>query len=294
MNFEGALNQRLLSAVLIVGLLFFSGCATVQNNHDPIEGVNRVTDSFNDKLDRVTLKPLAKGYMSGSDAKMRKAISNFYDNLAYPNTILHDFLQGKAGQGFEDFTRFIINSTVGLAGLIDVATHMGLEKHQEDFGQTLAVWGASQGAYIVYPFLGPNSVRNTPNFITETATDGLFWAGLFLAPQITIPLVLMKYVDKRARLLDASDMRDELALDPYIFTREAWQQNREFLIYDGNPPAKQTDNADDDWEDNGDDWEDEDPGDESPVEESSIEEDSANKTPQPEKSFKSKIRIGDY
>lgn len=289
MNFEGVLNRRLLSAMLVVGLLFFSGCATVQNNYDPLENINRATDTFNDKLDRATLKPLAKGYMSATDAKMRKAISNFYDNITYPNTILNDFLQGKGKQGFEDFARFVINSTVGLVGLIDVASKFGLEKHQEDFGQTLATWGVSQGAYVVYPVLGPNSVRNTPNFITEAATDGLLWAGLFLAPQVAIPLAVLKYIDKRARLLDASDMRDELALDPYIFTREAWQQNREFLIHDGNPPNNKSSDDDDDWEENGDEWEDEPASDEAPAEEKPTGE-----APEPEKKFKSRIRIGDY
>jgi len=289
MNFEGIQSNRLLSAMLVAATLLFSGCATVQNNHDPLEGVNRATDSFNDGLDRLTLKPLAKGYVAVTDNKMRKAISNFYDNITYPNTILNDFLQGKGRQGFEDFARFVVNSTVGLAGLIDVATEMGLEKHNEDFGQTLATWGVTQGAYVVYPVLGPNSVRNTPNFITETATDGLFWAGLFIAPHVTIPLAVLKYIDKRARLLDASDMRDELALDPYLFTREAWRQNRDYLIHDGNPPAKESSGEDDEWDENGDDWEDE-PSDD----ESVSDEESSDEAAEPEKKFKSRIRIGDY
>jgi len=284
MNFEGIQNNRLLSVILVAATLLFSGCATVQNNHDPIEGMNRATDSFNDGLDRITLKPLAKGYVAVTDNKMRKAISNFYDNITYPNTILNGFLQGKGKQGFSDFARFVVNSTIGFAGLIDVASEMGLEKHNEDFGQTLATWGVSQGAYVVYPVLGPNSVRNTPNFITETATDGLFWAGLFIAPQVTIPLAVLKYIDKRARLLDASDMRDELALDPYIFTREAWRQNREYLVHDGNPPANKSSGEDDEeWDDNGDEWEDE------PSTDNESEE-----APQPEKKYKSRIRIGDH
>ena len=113
-----------------------------------------------------------------------------------------------------------------------------------------------QGAYTVYPFLGPNSARKTPDFATSTATDVLFWASLILKPEVTIPLTLLKYIDLRARLLDASSMRDELALDPYIFTREAWRQQREFMIYDGHPPAKPSAAADDDWgDDNG--WSDE-------------------------------------
>lgn len=238
-------RHNLLPALLVIFLL--SGCATVENHHDPIEGLNRATDNFNEIVDRVSLKPLAEGYVAGSDNRMRLAISNFYDNLTYPNTILNSFLQGKGTQGVSDLFRFLINSTIGVLGLIDVGSKIGFEKHHEDLGQTLAVWGVPQGAYIVYPFFGPNSVRNTPDFITSTLGDGLFWAGLYLNPQLTIPLTVLKYIELRARLLDASNMRDELALDPYIFTREAWRQKREYMIYDGHPPAKPSAASEDDW-----------------------------------------------
>lgn len=234
--------------ILIFALVFMlTACATPQNHYDPIEPVNRVTDKINDSLDRVTLKPLAKGYTAAVPKPMRTAVSNFYDNAASVNTVLNDFLQGKGKQGTSDFMRFLINSTLGIGGLVDVASYMGFERHEEDFGQTLATWGMSQGAYIIYPVFGPNSVRNTPGFITEIATNPIFWAGLALAPYITIPVTVLNYTDKRARLLSASDMRDELALDPYVFTREAWRQQREYLIYDGNPPVRQM-STDDEFE----------------------------------------------
>ncbi|MDX8398456.1 MAG: VacJ family lipoprotein [Mariprofundaceae bacterium] len=226
-----------------------SSCATVENEHDPLSGFNRGADSFNDSVDRVSLKPIAQGYQAVTSKPVRYLVSNFYDNATYLNTVLNDFLQGKPGQGFEDFARFVINSTIGFAGLADVASSMGLEKHDEDFGQTLAVWGVDQGAYIVYPFLGPNSVRKTPDFITATATDPLFWLSLATVPQLTIPLTALKYIDKRSRLMEASNMRDELALDPYVFTREAWRGNREYLIYDGNPPEPAESSDDEDWGD---------------------------------------------
>jgi len=248
-----------ISALLAVALLLLSGCATVQNNHDPIEGLNRATDNFNEIVDRVSLKPLAQGYKSAAYPGTRAVVSNFYDNSTYLNTVLNDFLQGKGVQGTGDLIRFLLNTTFGLLGLFDVATPLGLEKHQEDLGQTLAVWGFPQGAYIVYPFFGPNSVRKTPDFVTSTATDALFWASFFLAPQITIPLTVLKYIDQRARLLDASNMRDDLALDPYLFTREAWRQNREYLIYDGDPPAKPASPADDGNLSEDDEWSDEPP-----------------------------------
>lgn len=252
-------HQILLSA-LLPALLLLSGCATVENHHDPVEGLNRATDNFNEIIDTYTLKPLAKGYVADSGPITRKAVSNFYDNITYPNTILNSFLQGKGKQGFEDLLRFLINSTVGIVGLVDVGSKLGLEPHEEDLGQTLAVWGVPQGAYILYPFFGPNSLRKTPDFVTSTLGDGLFWAGLVLQPEVTIPLAVLKYIDLRARLLDASDMRDELSLDPYLFTREAWMQRREYLIYDGHPPSKPAAAGEDDWG-NSDEWSDEPPAD---------------------------------
>ncbi len=234
-----------LLALLLAFML--SACATTENHLDPIEPANRVSDTINDGIDRISLKPAALGYTAIVPKPMRLAVTNFYDNSTYLNTVLNDFLQGKGGQGAQDFLRFLINSTLGIGGLVDVASSMGLERHREDFGQTLATWGFSQGAYLVYPLLGPNSVRDTPDILTATATDPLFWAGFVLAPYITIPVAVLKYIDERSLLLEASDMRDELALDPYVFTREAWRQNREYMIYDGHPPTPDT-SDDDGWE----------------------------------------------
>lgn len=241
------MNRAMLIIMLLLAALL-PACATQQNHYDPIESTNRVTDQINDGIDRITLKPAAQGYTAVVPKPMRTAVSNFFDNATYLNTVLNDFLQGKGGQGFSDFGRFLINSTLGIGGLVDVATQMGLERHEEDLGQTLAVWGVGKSAYIIYPLLGPNSLRKTPDFVTATATDPLFWAAFVLAPYVTIPITVVKYVDKRARLLEASDMRDDLALDPYVFTREAWRQHREYLIYDGHPPAKPA-NKDDGWQD---------------------------------------------
>ncbi|ATX78928.1 ABC-type transporter Mla maintaining outer membrane lipid asymmetry, lipoprotein component MlaA [Mariprofundus aestuarium] len=264
------MNRRPFNLILTLLLaVLLSACATTENNHDPIEPVNRVTDKVNDGIDRVTLKPVARGYTAAVPKPMRTAVSNFYDNATYLNTVLNDFLQGKGKQGFSDLFRFLINTTLGAGGLVDVASSMGLERHDEDFGQTLAVWGSGQGAYIVYPLLGPNSVRNTPDFITATATDPLFWLSFTLAPAVTIPVAVLKYVDQRAQLLEASDMRDELALDPYVFTREAWRQNRQYLIYDGTPPKPE--------KSSGDGWEEDNWG----SEENGFEEDEFDKEPEP-------------
>ncbi len=232
-------------------LLWLAGCATAANHYDPLEKFNRVSDGFNTVIDKLTLAPTARGYGRVTPGPIRTIVSNFFDNSVYLNVVLNDFLQGKVRQGSEDLGRFLINSTLGVGGLFDPATSIGFTKHDEDLGQTLAVWGVPQGGYIVYPFFGPNSYRNTPDFVTATATDILFWLSLYAAPAVTIPLTVLKAIDKRYRLIAAANLRDDMALDSYVFTREAWRQHREFLIYDGAPPSRQ---QEDDWED--DDWED--------------------------------------
>ncbi|MDQ6954048.1 MAG: VacJ family lipoprotein [Mariprofundaceae bacterium] len=270
----------------------------MHNDFDPLIKVNRGTEALNNTIDNISLKPIAKGYQAVTSKDVRSIISNFYDNATYLNTVLNGFLQGKTKQGFEDFARFIINSSIGVVGLADVASSLGFEKHNEDFGQTLATWGVDRGAYIVYPFLGPNSMRNTPGFITATATDPLFWLSLAAVPQITIPLTALKYIDRRSQLLEASDMRDEMALDPYLFTREAWRQLRDYQIYDGNPPTSSTDDFEneDDWGDNLDneeDWADEDTSEEVKLQMSNIAEPEKSTSPVEERPrFRPRIRMG--
>jgi len=239
-------------AVLFVGCIMLismlGGCASVPKDetYDPIEPVNRVTFKFNDVLDKIILKPLSDGYIAVVPDKGRVIVSNFFDNALYVNTILNDFLQGKGGQGASDLGRFLVNSTLGIGGLFDPATSMGMEKHQEDFGQTLGTWGVGQGAYLVLPVYGPNTTRDAPGIAVSTVTSGVFWAGVFLAPAITIPISILATMDLRSRASNALRFVNESALDPYVFTREAWVQHRTFLIYDGNPPE---DNLDDDYGD---------------------------------------------
>ncbi len=240
-------------AVLLIVSMLLVSCATPENHYDPIEPVNRFTDGVNDAVDRVALKPVTQAYRDLTPDAVKRGISNFYDNWSYLNTVLNDFLQGKGRQGFEDFGRFLVNSTIGLGGFVDVASSMGLEKHEEDFGQTLAVWGVGRGAYLIYPLLGPNSLRKTPDFLTSTLTDGLFWLSFVISPQAAIALTALKFIDLRSKAMSGTNMRDELALDPYVFTREAWFQHREYLIHDGKIPRKP---QQDDWEE--DDWGDED------------------------------------
>lgn len=234
----------------IIGLLcclIVSGCATTQDanggnstennaeqNVDPIEPANRVFYSVNETLDGLLVKPMAEIYTMAAPVPVRNSVSNFFSNLAYINVILNSFLQGKTDQGWSDMTRFLLNSTVGVGGLFDVATDMGYPHHQEDLGQTLAVWGADRGAYLYLPIVGPNSTRDAPDIASSLLTNPLF----YVTGAILYPVTALGVINKRAQVLEATRLRDEAAVDPYIFTREAYLQRRNYLIHDGNPPVE--------------------------------------------------------
>jgi len=238
--FRSCSDIRLRMCLVVLAAAMMTGCASgphPDGSYDPVEKMNRGFYSFNDAIDKVLLKPASTGYVKVTPKPVRTSVSHFFDNANYPNTILNDFLQGKGKQGFSDTGRLIVNTVFGVGGLFDVATGMGLEKHDEDFGQTLGVWGASQGAYLVYPLLGPNTVRDTPDLVVATLTSGLFWAGLYLNAYVTVPVAVLGALDLRSRAENSIRFVNEMALDPYIFTREGWTQHRTFLIYDGNPPA---------------------------------------------------------
>ena len=241
-NYQG-LNEKvcLLVVILWVGTGF--GCATTQGNvpnGDPFETMNRSFHVFNNTLDRFLLKPVVNVYIAAINKDLRGSVSNFFDNLTYPNVVLNSFLQGKAKQGFSDTGRFFVNTTIGVGGLFDPATLMGLEKHDEDFGQTLAVWGVGQGPYLEIPFVGPTTTREVSDFGGSGLTNVFTWIQLpVLVAGFTYaaPLMVLGIIDKRARVESELQARDALALDTYVFTREAYIQRRNFLIHDGSPPA---------------------------------------------------------
>ena len=238
---------------IVIVLLFVSlasGCASNQSkdaevNNDSLEPVNRVSFNFNETLDEYILKPIAEPYAKYTPEIYRAGITNFFDNLTYLNVVLNSFLQGKFEQGLSDAARFIVNSTIGFAGLNDIATPMGLEKHNEDLGQTLAVWGVGRGSYFYIPLQGPDTVRNVPNIATSTLLNPL----TYITSAILFPVSALNIINTRANLLEATNIRDEAAIEPYTFTREAYLQQRENLIYDGNPPIEGYDDIFDDFED---------------------------------------------
>ncbi len=225
--------------LIFIGILsIVAGCATTQTsddvgNVDSLESTNRVFFDVNETLDKHLMKPIAETYVEMTPAVIRTSVTNFFDNLTYLNVILNDFLQGKFDQGLTDILRFTYNSIFGIAGLFDVSTAAGMPANDEDFGQTLAVWGFDSGSYLYIPFLGPNTVRDVTDTVPSTFLNPFF----YITSTILYPVSALNAINTRANLLEASNLRDEAAIDPYSFTREAHLQQREFLIYDGNPPV---------------------------------------------------------
>lgn len=224
----------LCTASLVIFLL--SGCATrygEQRTLDPLQPINRPVSVFNTKFNQYLLGPTAHGYVAVTPQFARTGVTHFFSNLATPNTIVNDFLQAKLVQGVSDTGRLAVNTTLGLGGLFDVASSLGLDKHTEDFGQTLGVWGSGPGPYLVMPVKGPSDVRDAPGLAVAAATNPLFYVPY---PYVTIPLALLGAVNLRANMEDAFELREQAAVDRYTFTRESYLQHRRFVIYDGNPP----------------------------------------------------------
>ena len=204
------------------------------NPDDPFESFNRSMFAFNETADKYVIKPVAKGYNFVMPDIASKAVTNFFSNVDDIVVFFNQLLQFKFEAAVATSARFVFNSTFGLLGLIDVATHMDLPKQSEDFGQTLAVWGVPDGPYLVLPFIGPASVRDTAGL----AVDWTFFDPIFNRQTLQQSLVTLsiKYIDIRAGLLKATNILDDTIPDKYAFMRDARKLRREFLIYDGNPP----------------------------------------------------------
>ena len=225
---------------LLLGLLsvtLFAGCASTNNPRDPLEPLNRAVYHFNDGLDKAIMKPVATVYREVLPDVVRTGVTNFFNNLYDILTALNNLLQGKIADAVSDVGRLAVNTTVGVAGLIDVATEIGLERHKEDFGQTLGRWGIGDGPYLQIPFLGPSSVRDAIGAFGDYKVDPIRWIWRdHVATRNS--LWGLYFVNLRASLLDSTKILDEAALDPYEFQRDAYLQRRRNLIYDGNPPSQ--------------------------------------------------------
>jgi len=229
--------KQILSGMLIGATVILSGCASTggveqqveANPVDPYEGFNRKMYAFNDGVDDYVAKPISDAYKFVTPQFVQTGVFNFFNNLKNINVVLNDVLQAKFQQSAQDTGRFAINTTVGLAGLFDVAKEFGLEQNEEDFEQTLAVWGVPQGSYLVLPFLGPSTSRGIPGAIFDTAANPITYVGA--------PVQLVSMLNSRANAEGALKFIDEAALDPYVFTRESFLQWRKSLAADGKIDA---------------------------------------------------------
>ncbi|HEX7053017.1 MAG TPA: VacJ family lipoprotein [Burkholderiales bacterium] len=235
--------MRRWGAVLAAAVL--AGCATGPDAdpRDPLEPWNRAVYSFNDKVDRAVAQPVARAYQRVVPGGVRDRVRNFFANLADPFIGVNNFLQGKVEDGITDWARFVFNSTFGLLGIHDVATEFGLEKHNEDFGQTFGRWGAGPGPYLVLPFLGSSSLRDGVGTALDFYTDPLTYVS---PDEVEYALWALRFTQTRADLLDASRILEQAALDKYTFQRDAYLQRRRSLVYDGRAPREDLELDDED------------------------------------------------
>ena len=221
---------------LVAGTIAFAGPALADETvHDPLEGVNRAMFAVNEGLDTVVIKPVAQVYDFAVPLPAKAGVGSFFGNIADIRNVLNNALQGKLADAGNDFGRLLINSTVGIFGLFDVASELGLEKHDEDFGQTLAVWGWTESDFLFLPILGPRTVRDTGGWVVDAYTDPT-WYTLRKSVAARNTLEALRFVDVRASLLPSDKVVEEAALDKYAYVRDAYLQRRRNLIFDGSPP----------------------------------------------------------
>lgn len=237
--------RQMLGILVMSGTL--SGCSTTPATHankDPWEGWNRDVHDFNKDFDDTILKPLAKGYQETVPNPVDESITNIFSNINDIGVTINDFLQLKFVQGGMDASRFLINTTVGVVGIFDVAKMVDLPKHDEDFGQTLGFWGVPSGSYMVLPFLGASSPRDTIGLIGDALFNPLTYVsafGGFAANAATASATAVDVTDTRSDLMSSEKIVNEASVDRYDFVKNAYLQRREFLIHDGNPPEEADD-----------------------------------------------------
>jgi phospholipid-binding lipoprotein MlaA len=217
--------------------LQLAGCATNGDPRDPLEPMNRAIHNFNEGFDRILMKPVAQGYQAVMPGFAETGVRNFFSNLSDVGILANDVLQFKLESSASDVLRISFNSTFGFLGLLDIASEMGLQKHSEDFGQTLGRWGLGDGPYLVLPFFGPSSFRDAAGLIVDLQYTDMLWYIDDIATRNQIWAV--RAVGKRADLLEAKKALDAAALDPYEFNRDFYLEYRRSQVYDGKPPAEE-------------------------------------------------------
>ena len=238
---KNSLSKKLLLSLAIS--LALAGCASTDiqtaAKDDTFEGWNRGTQEFNDDVDKAILKPVAQGYDTITPEPIDEGVTNFFSNLNDIGVTINDVLQFKMLQAGMDLSRFIINTSIGLGGMIDIASMIDLPKHNEDFGQTLGVWGIPSGPYLVLPFVGPSSPRDLVGMIGDAAMNPLTYVSIFggvAGSAATGGASAVDVTDTRAGLMSTEKVVQEGSVDRYDFIKSSYQQHREYEIYDGNPP----------------------------------------------------------
>ena len=236
---KNTMVRRALPVLFAASLL--SGCASTANNpNDPFEGFNRAMFTVNEGLDMV-IKPVAQGYDYVAPQPVKAGIGNFFGNLWDVLTALNNLLQGKGGEGVSDIGRVLVNTTIGIGGVFDVASEMGLEKHSEDFGQTLGKWGVGEGPFFYWPIIGPRTMRDTVGWAVDSYADPV-WHIEDVAWRNS--LVGVRYIDMRASLLPTDKIVEQAAFDKYSYIRDAYLQHRRSEVNDGQKPSDGRDDAD--------------------------------------------------
>lgn len=242
MNAIERTRRGLLRAALLGLTALLAACAhsPVYDPADPLEGMNRRVYAFNEKVDKYVAQPVAEAYVTAVPAEIRTGIHNFLVNLGYPTVIVNDILQAKFREAGRDSGRFLLNSTFGLAGILDPASRVGLERRREDFGQTLGHWGVGQGWYLVLPFFGPSTNRD----LTGRGADHFTQPETYAERNAQFVVTGADLIDTRANLLGSEGVLRQ-QFDPYIFLRSAYLQRRLNLVHDGMPPREDFDDEED-------------------------------------------------
>lgn len=224
--------------ILLIGIMALAACTTVKgpgDERDPFESFNRTVFNFNEGVYEYILDPVTETYQDITPQPVQTGVSNVFSNIGDIFVFVNDLLQFKFAQAASDLARIAFNTTAGIFGIFDVASHMDLPKHHEDFGQTLATWGVGSGPYLVLPFLGPNTLRDTGGLLADSRYDPILD---ITDDEARWTVIGFKAIDTRAGLLKADRLADQSGVDKYNFIRDAYLQHRQSLIYDGNPPRE--------------------------------------------------------
>ena len=235
-NFRTARYLPMLAILaMLAAAIGLAGCAAVPSKVDPLEPMNRVLYTVHDAVDTAVMKPIAETYVATVPSLVRTGVSNFFNNIDDLFSALNGMLQGKPDKAGNDFGRVMLNTGFGVGGIFDLASQIGIERGNEDFGQTFGVWGFAQGPYLFIPLIGPSTFRDGSGLVVRAALGPI---GYINEEAVRYSLYVLGAVDIRARLLDTSTLIDQAALDKYVFIRNAYLQRRRYLLYDGKPPPE--------------------------------------------------------